>query len=245
MLKFMTNLMTNRSIRVLLIEDNPGDARLVREALNYAESRGIELMHAEKLAEGAALLERSDFDAILLDLSLPDSQGLNTLRSLRARSGHLPIVVITGLADECVALDAVAEGAQDYLIKGRTPPELLARSIRYALGRKQAEEGLSQAKKAAGAASPAKVRIPMGDVLTSTSLAHRVGVIRREMFGEHGALLLAEALQIPVRTWLNHEAGVTIPAPVILRFIDITGADPYWLLTGEGNKYRLGTDSGR
>ena len=83
MIKFMTNLMTNRSIRVLLIEDNPGDARLVREALNYAESRGIELVHAEKLAEGAALLVRSDFDAILLDLSLPDSQGLNTLRSLR------------------------------------------------------------------------------------------------------------------------------------------------------------------
>lgn len=252
MLKFMTNLMTNRSIRVLLIEDNPGDARLVREALNYVESRGIELVHAEKLAEGAALLVRSDFDAILLDLSLPDSQGLNTLRSLRARSGHVPIVVITGLADECVALDAVAEGAQDYLIKGRTPPELLARSIRYALGRKQAEEELSQAKEelsrakeAAEAASPARVCIPMGDVLTSASLAHRVGVIRREMFGEHDASLLAEALQIPVRTWLNHEAGVMIPAPVILRFIEITGADPYWLLTGEGDKYRPSTDSGR
>ena len=133
----------------------------------------------------------------------PTARG-STPSARSGRSGHLPIVVITGLADECVALDAVAEGAQDYLIKGRTPPELLARSIRYALGRKQADEELSQvkeelsrAKEAAEAASPARVRIPMGDVLTSASLAHRVGVIRREMFGEHGASLLAEGCKSP------------------------------------------------
>ena len=75
--------MIKRSVRILLIEDNPGDALLVREALNDMEPRGFELAHAGQLADGAALLDGGDFDAILLDLSLPDSQGLNTLRTLR------------------------------------------------------------------------------------------------------------------------------------------------------------------
>jgi hypothetical protein len=75
----------------------------------------------------------------------------------------------------------------------------------------------------------------------SVHLALRVRQIRRELFGEYGAHLLAEALQLPTQTWLNYEAGVTIPAIVLLAFIDTTGADPHWLLTGVGDKYRLAT----
>ena len=77
---------------------------------------------------------------------------------------------------------------------------------------------------------------------SSEPLARRIGEIRRQMFGAHGAPLLAGALQLPTRTWLNYEAGVTMPASVMLRFLEITGADPHWLLTGEGNTYRARTE---
>ncbi len=75
---------------------------------------------------------------------------------------------------------------------------------------------------------------------TTACLARRVVEIRLERFGEHGDPLLARALGLPTRSWLNYEAGVTIPARIILEFIDATGADPHWLLTGEGDKYRAG-----
>jgi hypothetical protein len=81
-----------------------------------------------------------------------------------------------------------------------------------------------------------EVAMPTQYVRQST-LAGRVGEIRRELFGEHGGPLLAEALGVPYRTWMNYEAGVTIPAPVILRFIEVCGASPGWLLTGEGRPF--------
>ncbi len=73
--------------------------------------------------------------------------------------------------------------------------------------------------------------------VTQGVLAQRVREIRRELFGENGAPLLADVLHLPVRTWVNYEAGVAIPAPVILRFIDVTGVNPRWLLSGQGPKY--------
>lgn len=77
-------------------------------------------------------------------------------------------------------------------------------------------------------------------------LAHRVRAIREDLFGDHGGPLMADALRLPFRTWLNYEAGCPIPAQVILHFIDITAAHPHWLLTGEGNKFVSGfrNDSG-
>jgi hypothetical protein len=77
--------------------------------------------------------------------------------------------------------------------------------------------------------------------MSSIHLARRVSEIRCENFGEHGVSILANALRIPTRTWLNYESGVTMPANVILGFIEVTGADPRWLLTGNGGKYRNGT----
>ena len=74
---------------------------------------------------------------------------------------------------------------------------------------------------------------------TSADLARRVGEIRREVFGEHGAPILAEAIGIPARAWANYEAGVTMPGHVILGFIEVTGAEPRWLLTGDGDKFRV------
>jgi PAS domain S-box-containing protein len=129
-------------LNVLLVEDNPGDARLIREMLNDVPAARLRLHHADRLAAG---LERLDgVDVVLLDLSLPDSQGLETFRRLRDRAPEMPIVVLTGLADETLAVRAVQEGAQDYLPKGQVDGQLLVRSMRYAIERQRAEEERAQ-----------------------------------------------------------------------------------------------------
>jgi len=129
-------------IRVLLIEDNPGDARLIREALSDSGATAIQMDTVKSLAEGFATLDRGNRDVVLLDLSLPDSQGLETIARTRAHSPETPIVVLTGLNDEDTAVQAVREGAQDYLVKGQTDGNLLMRSIRYAIERHRMQAAL-------------------------------------------------------------------------------------------------------
>lgn len=131
-------------MRVLLVEDNPGDARLVREALTETlPGADLELVHVQRLEEALARLDAVTFDVVLLDLSLPDSQGLDTLRRLRRHESDVGIVVLTGLNDEALAVQAVHEGAQDYLYKGVEGP-LLVRSLRYAVERQRMVIALSE-----------------------------------------------------------------------------------------------------
>jgi diguanylate cyclase (GGDEF)-like protein len=132
--------MNGEPIRVLLIEDNPADALLVREELE--ESGRFELSHAKRLDSGLEVIRGGGVDAVLLDLSLPDRSGLDTFRAIRDAAPHLPIVVLSGLQDEETSVAAVAQGAQDYLVKGPTTPDLLTRSLRYAVRRKELEEEL-------------------------------------------------------------------------------------------------------
>lgn len=106
-------------IRVLLAEDNPGDARLLREALAEAEGARFHLTHVERLADAFARLSEDCFDVILLDLSLADSQGLETLIGAHEHAPGVPIVVLTGLDDEAMATQSLQSGAQDYLLKGQ------------------------------------------------------------------------------------------------------------------------------
>jgi diguanylate cyclase (GGDEF)-like protein len=129
-------------IRVLLIEDNPGDARLIREALSDSGAAAIQIDTASNLAEGFAALDQGSRDVVLLDLSLPDSQGLDTVSRTRAHSPETPIVVLSGLNDEDTAVQAVREGAQDYLVKGEADGNLLMRSIRYAIERHRMQAAL-------------------------------------------------------------------------------------------------------
>src|SRR5262249_16900436 len=142
--------------RILLVEDNAADAFLVLDALEESNSRRFDVTHAEQLADALSLLEDSTFHAVLLDLSLPDSRGFETFQTMNQKAAHLPIIVLTGLDDERVALEAVREGAQDYLVKGRNLASSLERSIRYALERKRIEEELVRAKEAAESANRAK-----------------------------------------------------------------------------------------
>ncbi len=129
--------------RILLVEDNPGDARLLHEALVEAGSAEFELVHVWRLSEALERLENERFDAILLDLSLPDGQGLDVVARLGREAIGIPFVVLTGLDDEEMALKAVREGAQDYLVKGQVHGTLLARALRYAIERKRAERRIT------------------------------------------------------------------------------------------------------
>ena len=131
-------------VRILLVEDNPGDARLLRETLREAEGFPFELAHAINLADAAAMFPQCAADVVLLDLSLPDAFGLDTVRRMLDVAPEIPIIVLTGTDDERVAVQAVHAGAQDYLTKGRVDGPLLTRSIRYAIERKRLDEERAQ-----------------------------------------------------------------------------------------------------
>ena len=135
---------TRAPILLLLIEDNPGDARLVREhLLDAAGEQRIEVRHAPTLAAGVAFVEEGGAPTIvLLDLSLPDSFGLETLARWLAVAPVLPVIVLTGSDDEALAVQAVREGAQDYLVKGRIDGGTLVQAVRYAIERKKVQEAL-------------------------------------------------------------------------------------------------------
>jgi serine phosphatase RsbU (regulator of sigma subunit) len=131
-----------QKIRALLIEDNPGDARLIELMLQDAGGEAFEVRHVDRLEDGLRELGNGNVDVVLSDLSVPDSNGLDTFIRLHARAPHVPIIVLSGLNDTTVALRAVHEGAQDYLIKGEVDGQLLARSMRYAIERKRMSEQL-------------------------------------------------------------------------------------------------------
>jgi diguanylate cyclase (GGDEF)-like protein len=127
---------------VLLIEDNPGDARLIREMLAEHPQAPFRLDCADRLSRALEMLAAGEVRLILLDLSLPDSHGLDTFAKVYAHSPKVPIIVLTGNDDQTVALSAVKTGAQDYLVKGRLDPELLVRSMHYSIERKRYQEEL-------------------------------------------------------------------------------------------------------
>ena len=127
-------------LKLLLVEDNPGDARLIQETLADAGDDMFELAHVEDLASGLARLDENEFQLVLLDLDLPDSVGLDTFQQMRVGAPRIPFIVLTGLDDEGLALKAVQLGAQDYLIKGEADSRLLVRAIRYAIEREQTQQ---------------------------------------------------------------------------------------------------------
>ncbi len=133
-------------IAVLLIEDNPADALLIQAMLAEPSSARFEVGHAPTLAKGLECLAKFSYDVVLLDLSLPDSFGLETFDVVRGQAPGMPILVMSGLDDENAAVSAVHAGAQDYLVKGSVDSHLLARSVRYAIERKRTEEALRQSE---------------------------------------------------------------------------------------------------
>ena len=127
-------------MKTLLVEDNPTDVRLIREMLKELPAGTLQLLQVSRLDSAMERLRQETFDGVLLDLGLPDAQGMETLILIQEANRSVPIVVLTSFEDEHFALEAVRAGAQDYLVKGRFDSQLLVRTIRYAVQRKQAEE---------------------------------------------------------------------------------------------------------
>jgi PAS domain S-box-containing protein len=137
----------DQPIKVLLIEDNPTDARLLRIFLSESATSQFDIAHVERLSEGMERLSKERFDLILSDLLLPDSQGIETFEWLKAHVQDVPIIVLSGSDDESLGIRAVREGAQDYLVKGRIDAHVLVRSITYAIERHRVEQRLHESEK--------------------------------------------------------------------------------------------------
>jgi two-component system cell cycle sensor histidine kinase/response regulator CckA len=129
--------------KLLLVEDNPGDARLLREMLIEQGLDKTDVTHVACMREAEKELAEGEFDIIVLDLGLPDAQGLGAVQRARAAAPRVPLVVLTGLDDESMALQALHAGAQDYLVKGQIETRGLLRGLRYAIERKVLEEALT------------------------------------------------------------------------------------------------------
>jgi signal transduction histidine kinase len=136
--------MKEEALQVLLVEDNAGDARLLREMFSKERPDSFELRHAMRMSEAVTHLENGGVDIVLLDMGLPDGHGLDTVRRALAAAPGVPVIVLTGLDDEALAAEAMKAGAQDYLIKGQIENRALPRALRHAIERRrlQAEADL-------------------------------------------------------------------------------------------------------
>ncbi len=133
----MKTQVLSKPIEVLLIEDKPLDIRYLKRSLTEGDADGFDLKCVGRLSDAMQCLDENEYDIILMDLTLPDSEGFNTFISVRMHSPEVPIILLTDLNDEDLAVRSLQNGAQDYLIKGQVDPHLLRRSIRFAMERHQ------------------------------------------------------------------------------------------------------------
>src|ERR1700683_3056365 len=204
--------MSEKSIRMLLLsEDNLGDARLLREMFNDQYSQNTELTHVKSISEAEKHLLDHAVDIIVLDLGLPDAQGVSAVRRTHAAAPHIPLVVLTGLDDEVMAAQALQEGAQDYLIKGEIDARSLLRSLRYAVERKNAEEALFVEKERAQVTLNS-----IGDAVICTDISGNItylNLVAEKMTGwssqEAAGRPMAEVFRI-----LDATSRETIPNPM-------------------------------
>ena len=200
-------------LKILLVEDNDTDAHLTQDILEEWGIEQFDVTHVTRLSDAFNYLVRGRFDAILLDLSLPDGHGLSTLGQIQAINPTIPIIVLSGYSDQTLAVQAVQHGAQDYLVKGQGQPELLARSIRYAIERKRAEERLTYL------AQYDQLTGLVNRTLFRDRLIHAMARSKR-LQQPMGLMLLDLDRFKPVNDTLGHEAGDKILKGVADRLKD-------------------------
>ena len=216
-------------MHVLLIEDNEDDACLIGETLTKRTAADVELEWVDRLGNGLTRLAEDKVDLVLLDLSLPDSHGLETLDKVQRQTPDVPVIVLTHLDDEAMAVQAVRRGAQDYLVKGRSDGDGLARAIKYAIERKGSDKAVrdSEARLRAIIDTALDALIGMNAKGMITEWNPRAEVIfgwaRHEAIGQKLADLI-----IPPRYREAHERGLrhflrTGEGTVINRRVELTG----------------------
>jgi signal transduction histidine kinase len=162
--------MDRNAIKILIVEDNPGDVLLISQALSEIESAEFHLTHVEGLDDALKYARESNYDVALLDLDLPDSNGLETLRQFRDKAPHIPVVVLTTTADAVSGLDAVKLGAADYVVKGFYDGRLITRSIRYSIERNRILTKLQEFETLLLDASSHELRTPLTIIQENVSL---------------------------------------------------------------------------
>ena len=181
---------SDNSLKILLVEDSASDAVLLKENILSSGAKDISISVVQSLAEAKEHLKNNNPDAVLLDLTLPDSSGLDTVREVRSISPDLPIVVLTGVDDENTGVEAVRAGVQDYLVKGQTDGRTITRVIRYSIERKNAEDALREREQLLqdvmdGSPSPIFLKDRDGKFITiNASLERMLGMSRQELKGK-------------------------------------------------------------
>jgi len=205
--------MSTRSTHtVLVIEDDPGDARLLREMFSEQSTHRIYLTHVDSMSEAETYLSAHAVDIILLDLGLPDVQGLEAVQRAHVAAPRIPLVVLTGLDDHLLAIQALQEGAQDYLIKGQLEAPGLLRALRYAIERKVMEEALFVEKERAQVTLNC-----IGDAVICTD--------------SWGAITFLNVAAETITGWTRREAAGE-PMATVLRLLDATSRQPFPIAMG-------------
>ncbi len=210
--------MVGRNLHLLLVEDNDGDAHLIRAMLDEVSSP-VELIHVRSLDEGVKRLTAGSFDAVLLDLGLPDSQGLESVTTTHLFDTETPIIVLTGLDDDQAAFDALRSGAQDYLVKGKISGRDIVRTVRFAQQRAQAQAALAAQRgtpRAAMDAAVSALACPSGSSAVET-IAERL----TQKLGQ-GRQILYVSFDRPASVLAERFAALDL-AMASLHFIDVSG----------------------
>ena len=223
-------------IRILLVEDNPGDAGLIRELLPESGPRTFSIEVVPRLSAALERMETGNLDILLLDLGLPDSSGLGTFFSILKKNPELPVVVISGNSDDSVALEAVRKGAQDYLVKGQITEDLLTRSIRYAIERKKTDSALKKAQHVAHVGSWTW-NIPENRVEWSDEMLRIFGIDKDNFTGDL-AEVIARAIHPDDRAAVERSndsvSRLKTPVPLEYRVILPDGTErTVWAEAGE------------
>ncbi len=188
-----TRDMSTAEVKVLLVEDTLSDAELLMHWLRRVPVHHFSITHAQSWSDTLELIRRETFDVLLLDLSLPDSKGLETILRARAAVPHMPIIVMTGNEDEAIALEAARHGIEDYLVKDSTDSRGIARAIRYAVESSRACEALSRSREmlhaiSEGTSDPVYAKDLSGRyLLANAAAAHLVGKEAEEIIGREDA----------------------------------------------------------
>src|SRR5262245_11458701 len=154
------------TIRLLIVEDDFATAKLLRELIEPLDSPRFEIRHVTTAAAASEIVERRDADVVLLDLGLPDAAELEALTRLQKSVNEIPVIILTGRADEAVALEALSRGAEDYLLKGYVDASALIRSLRYAIERHRNVRDLAQLTRQLEQANENLHRLTVIDPLT-------------------------------------------------------------------------------